>query len=71
MALGAEIGSAMNEQQAREILGSKIQPNDDLQSNSPYLSWRAAEDVACLDDTFSADDLEAIAWWMRNKAKKI
>ena len=60
---------AMNEQRAREILGRRIQADNSLMDPSDYVAWPSASggDVVCLDANFSADDLEAIAWWMRNK----
>ena len=59
---------AMNEGKARKILGDDIQKDGGLYSLGWYLSWSPDRDIACLDGEFSTDDLEAIAWWMRNKA---
>lgn len=67
----------MNEQLAREILGvitgaeciradgSLHGVIEDIQDYE-VLSWVPNDISATLDGTFSADELEAIAWWMRN-----
>jgi hypothetical protein len=57
----------MNEEQARRILGADIQPNDNLYCLGRYLSWETSDKEATLDAQFTADELEAIAWWMQNK----
>lgn len=61
---------AMDERRAREILG--INPSDKrLVLDGLYLSGGYVSIVngrALPDGTFTADELEAIAWWMRNKA---
>jgi hypothetical protein len=61
----------MTEQRAREILGEAIQPNGRLYNLSWYLDWseRTEPDKATLDGEFTADQLEAIAWWMRNQRR--
>lgn len=59
----------MNEQKAREILGNRIQPNNDLYDGSEWVDWQTSSPSIQLDSAFSADELEAMAWWMRNKAK--
>lgn len=62
----------MNEQQAREILGDSIRADGALDSVRKFLMWptqagdRPPPNIAVLDGDFSADELEAIAWWMRN-----
>lgn len=56
----------MNEQKAREILGNCIS-GDVLFNISKYISWSASRSNATLDGEFSVEELEAIAWWMRNK----
>jgi len=56
----------MTEEKAREILGERIQKDGGLYGGGHYLSWRPGDDVACLDADFDAEELEAIAWWMRN-----
>lgn len=59
----------MTEQRAREILGDAIQPDGMLCHNEQYSLWPDGGDLTAvkLDGRFSADELEAIAWWMRNK----
>jgi hypothetical protein len=55
----------MNEQQAREILKAHILKNNGLHGDVEYFDWAAGDRTAVLDGHFSADELEAIAWWMR------
>lgn len=51
----------MDESRAREILtNSMIKGIED----------RAYKEYVTLDNDFTADELEAIAWWMRNKGEK-
>ena len=60
----------MDEKKARKILGKWVQPDETLFCLGQYLAWPSAGDdkeEICLDANFSAEDLEAIAWWMRNK----
>ncbi len=59
----------MLEEKARQELGDVIQEDNSLHSLSWYLAWDTDEHNACLDGRFSADELEAIAWWMRTKRK--
>jgi hypothetical protein len=69
----------MDEQRARELLepifmfglyGDHLsyvhEPSDEV-----YFAWSTNEAEARFSDdiSFTADQLEAIAWWMRNKAK--
>lgn len=57
----------MTLEEAREILARCIQGSD-LYSFGRYLCWPVngdCYDQACLDGDFSADELEAIAVWMR------
>ena len=56
----------MNEKKAREILCEDIKENNDLENCYRYLCCGKGDDRAVLDDSFSADELEAISWWMRN-----
>jgi len=56
----------MTEARARVILGPAVNPDGSLDQLSQYLSWNPGEETACLDSDFEADELEAIAWWMRN-----
>lgn len=67
----------MDEELAREILGDMcdvlgnradptIKADGGLYSLSAYLSWDIGDRQAIIDGEFTADELEAIAWWMRN-----
>lgn len=59
----------MNEQKARDILGKTIRPDRQLLGSGDYISWSLSDQTtATLDGDFTADELEAIAWWMRNNA---
>ncbi len=49
-------------------LGNYIQKDGGLYSLGAYLAWSVGDDGAVLDGTFSAEELEAIAWWMKNTA---
>ena len=56
----------MTETQARKILGAAIEINDGLYDPQD-MAWNAGDEKITLDGEFSADKLEAIAWWMKNK----
>jgi len=61
----------MTEQRAREVLRLHVQHNDSLLGDVEFVDWPAYGDDpehARLDGEFTAEQLEAIAWWMRNKA---
>lgn len=55
----------MDEIKAREILGRWVKDDDSLSSLDPYINANCED--ASLDGGFTADQLEAMAWWMRNK----
>ncbi len=63
----------MNEKKAREILGDAV--NKPYGSGGPgsisclghYMAWSPGDGTITLDSEFSLDEIEAIAWWMRNK----
>ena len=57
----------MNNEQASEILSGEIQEDGGLYSLGWYLAWTVGYEGATLDGEFTADELEAIAWWMKNK----
>ncbi len=60
----------MNEKKAKEILEEEVfTKNGGLYSSGWYLNWEINERDAFLDGIFTADELEAIAWWMHNKKK--
>jgi hypothetical protein len=52
----------MEEKEAIKIL-------DELKDSSNYVDLVAGE-TAILDGYFDREDLEAIAWWMKNKGRK-
>ena len=55
----------MNETKAREILGCWIRDDGSLSSLAPYIN--ADSEGVSLDGGFTPEQLEAMAWWMRNK----
>lgn len=61
---------AMTEERARTILKQEIQEDGRLYNLGWYLAWSPDDNTACLDGEFDEDDLEAIAWWMRNRRSK-
>jgi len=58
----------MDEERARAILEDDIQEDGSLYCLGRYLSWTGSN-LATLDADFEADELEAIAWWMRKDRK--
>ena len=56
----------MDEKKAKELLAPAIQTDGWLFNLGWYLNWKLGDKDATLDGSFTADDLEAIAWWMRN-----
>lgn len=57
----------MDEQKAREILKRYIKDGVKLINDNNFTSWSPSyepEEIT-LDGEFSADELEAMAWWMR------
>ncbi len=56
----------MDEEQARKILSTWVQPDGGLYCLGKYISWTPGEQSICLDDYFTPDELEAMVWWMRN-----
>ena len=61
----------MDEEAARKILKGYIEEDGGLYCLGHYLAWSPGDDDICLDCRFSADELEAIVWWMRNKAGRL
>lgn len=55
----------MTLEEARRLLGDDIREHGRLYNTSRYLSFIPGEKTACLDSDFTADELEAIAVWMR------
>lgn len=59
----------MNEEQAWKLLQGCIEDDNGLHSLGWYLGWDVEDDNAVLDGDFTADELSAIAWWMKNKGE--
>jgi hypothetical protein len=62
----------MDEKRAREILGEAIRPGDWLRAEEEFSHWPPYghdNTTIQLDGRFTADELEAMAWWMRNKTR--
>lgn len=64
----------MDEEKAKEILGNVIEVDGGLHSlcsgeHFAYTNWFKGDETATLDGEFTADQLEAIAWWIRNKKR--
>ena len=57
----------MDEKQARLILSDTIQDDGSLSDSYDYTDWQPYSNGIILDGHFTADYLEAVAWWMRNK----
>lgn len=55
----------MTEQRAREILAHMIQSNGNLYDEECLPVWRPGEPGALLMGRYTADELEAIAFWTR------
>jgi hypothetical protein len=60
----------MDETKAREILKDEIDSGGGLYCLGTYIAWNPTNNSATLDSEFDADELEAIAWWMRNNKKR-
>ena len=60
----------MNSKKAREILGDTIKTDYGLHDLYSYTDWRVGDNSVTLDGLFTANELEAIAWWMRNTKKE-
>ena len=60
----------MNEKQATEILnndGNSIRSDGRPDSLGWWISWKTGDKRITIDGEFTANELEAIAWWMKNK----
>lgn len=57
----------MNEKLVKEILKDAICEDGKLHDMGWYLNWCPGMETATLDGEFTADDLEAIACWMRRE----
>lgn len=61
-------GERMTEERAREIWKDEIQPDGGIYCLGHYIAWTPGEQKATLDCEFSADELEALVWFMRHSA---
>ena len=63
----------MNEERARELLSDCDGLDDDggLFDLGGYVCWEPYERTVCLDGDFTTEYLQAIIWWMENKAKAV
>ncbi len=62
----------MDEKKARAILKGHINPDDSLGMGGHlgYIEWVSdIPDTITLDGEYSIEELEAILWWMKNKAE--
>ena len=61
----------MDETRALEIMGGIVHKDECLECLSPYIRWRKDDgDIEItLDGKFSAEEIEAFAWWMRHKGR--
>jgi hypothetical protein len=60
----------MNEEEARQILGTAIRDNDSISSMGDYMAWEPTDgENVMLDGGFTVRELEALTWWMRNKIR--
>ena len=55
----------MDEQTARNILGDRITEKG-LYDLGNYIHWVKGSEYIILDSDFIVEELDAIAWWMRN-----
>lgn len=60
----------MDEQRARDILGDAVYETGHLYNGSAFnINWSPTDqpEYVSLEGSYTAEQLEAIAWWMRNK----
>lgn len=62
----------MDESKARKVLGTAVLNDNRLISLGHYIYWNPERnaDTVTLDSEFTMDEIEAIAWWMRNKRRR-
>lgn len=58
----------MTDERAREILGEAIEHSGGLRNAESYIRWWPGSETATLDDSFTAEQLKAIAFWMGKHA---
>jgi hypothetical protein len=58
----------MDEQKAKEILADSINEDGSLERyHDYYIKWELGDESVLIDGNLSIEELEAIAWWMKNK----
>jgi hypothetical protein len=63
------VGDDMTREEAKQVLGAMVQSDGSLMAvRGHYVHWLPGDPTAILDDVFTADELEAIAVWMRATA---
>jgi hypothetical protein len=60
--------NVMNEAKARKVLGDTITEENEMKDMNMYTDWSPDGKLIQLDGQYEVDELEAMAWWMRNKA---
>lgn len=60
----------MDEKEAREVLGNMITLDNGLSDLHNYIGWKPGCEDVILDGLYNVEELEAIAWWMKNKGGK-
>lgn len=63
----------MTEERARQILGVAPNKDESLSQNKPWIAWTPGprfKDTIELDGNYTIEQIEALLWWMRNKAEK-
>lgn len=59
----------MDESKARAVLGKWIDEKDgSLHDIGAYINWIVGDSRVTIDGRFTADQLEAVARWMRSRA---
>lgn len=62
--------ASMNEKKARELL--PINSDGSIGPNyGHYMAWDPGDKDITLDSHFTVEELEALAWWMRNKSLNV
>ena len=44
---------------------------DSLKGKTRYIEWESYYDKITIDDDVTAEEMEALAWWMKNKKKEM
>lgn len=57
----------LTEAKAREVLGDWLLNDYNLRLPGMELSWISSSNTVSINNDLTADQLESIAWWMRNK----